>query len=243
MLGLLYKDFIAVKGKNLLVFLLAQFGVFTLLRFMITGDAIVDSILVAILFPIYGVFSVMVVSQCALSIIKSDEGKKQKQYYLSLPISKKQYVASKYLFIAIAFYILQSTFIFQLQVCSVNLISDQAASQVSVIQSIIPVLFSVAMVISALDLIFYFGLGVARAKNAINGLFFLLLFVVMTFFLFGDLSLIENFNLVAIMDYLQKHYEIMLAVQVLAPVAALVMYYGCYRISVKLFERREWEDE
>lgn len=243
MLGLLYKDYIAVKGKTFLMLLFGQFTVFTLLRFIVADNEEFDVMALALMFVIYTVLVCMISWQYAMSLIKADEGKKQKLYFLSLPVEKRQYVLSKYLFLGIAFYLLQSVFIFQLQVGSVNLVAEDAKKLLSSIQAAMPAFFSLCMLICALDLMFYFGLGVDRAKNLLNGLLFLLLFVVIVYFLFGDLSLVEHFDIISLMTYLQKHVEVMYAVQILFPVVAMLAYYISYRISVKLFERREWEDE
>lgn len=243
MLGLLYKDYIAVKGKTFLMLLFGQFTVFTLLRFIVADNEEFDVMALALMFVIYTVLVCMISWQYAMSLIKADEGKKQKLYFLSLPVEKRQYVLSKYLFLGIAFYLLQSVFIFQLQVGSVNLVAEDAKKLLSSIQAAMPAFFSLCMLICALDLMFYFGLGVDRAKNLLNGLLFLLLFVVIVYFLFGDLSLVENFDIISLMTYLQKHVEVMYTVQILFPVVAMLVYYISYRISVELFERREWEDE
>lgn len=242
MLGLLYKDYIAVKGKGFLILLFGQFCVFSLLRFTITNDEVIDGILLLMLIVLYASMAVFLMGQYASRLLKVDEGKKQKQYFLSLPIDKRQYVASKYLFLAIAFYILQSTFVFQIQIAAINVVSESAMQYVASIQTIVPAVFSVTMVFCAFDLLFYFGLGVEKAQRVINGIFFLILFGVVAYFLFGDLSLVEKFNLVAVIEYLKKHYEIMLGVQILTPLVAIVLYYICYLCSVKVFERREWED-
>lgn len=243
MLGLLYKDYIAVKGKTFLMILFGQFAVFTLLRFIITDNKEFDGMALALMFVIYIVLGCAIGWQYAMSLIKADEGKKQKLYFLSLPVEKKQYVLSKYLFLGIAFYMLQAVFIFQLQVGAVNLAAEDAKNLLASIQAAMPAFFSLCMVICALDLMFYFGLGVDKAKNLLNGLLFLFLFVVIVYFLFGDLSLMEHFDIISLMTYLQKHIEVMYAVQILFPVVAMLAYYISYRISVKLFERREWEDE
>lgn len=243
MLGLLYKDFIAVKGKIILIFLSVQFVLFALMRFSFTHGAVMDSMFVVLLFQIYGVSAMVIAGSYAVSLLKTDEGKKQKQYFLSLPIDKKQYVASKFLFIAILFYILQSIFIFQIQICSINVVSEDAAKYAPAIRALMPGLFLVCLVVCGVDLLFYFGLGVDKAKRIIDGLFFILLFVVVVYFLFGDLSLMEKLNVMSILEYIQEHQEIMFALQILPPLLGCLLYYICYLGSVKLFERREWEDE
>ena len=243
MLGLLYKDFIAVKGKIILIFLAVQFVLFALMRFSLTNDAVMDSMFVALLYPIYGVSAMVITGTYTVSLLKTDEGKKQKQYFLSLPIDKKQYVASKFLFLAILFYILQSTFIFQIQVCFVNVVSEDAAKYAPAMQALMLGLFLICLVVCGVDLLFYFGLGVDKAKRVIDGLFFVLLFVVVVYFLFGDLSLVEKLNVMSILEYIEEHQEIMFALQILPPLLGCLLYYICYLGSVKLFERREWEDE
>lgn len=243
MLGLLYKDYIAVKGKLFLMILFGQFAGFAIFRFFVTDNPDMDLLSLALMLIIYLVLVCMVSWQYAMSLIKADEGKKQKSYFLSLPIEKRQYVLSKYLFLGIAFYILQSVFILQLQVGAVNICSEAAQKLLESMQMTMLGFFAICMVICALDLMFYFGLGVDKAKNLLNAILFLLLFAIVAYLMFGDLSIFDHFDLISLMNYLQAHMEVVYAIEILFPAVAMLVYYISYRISVKLFERREWENE
>ena len=243
MLGLLYKDYIAVKGKFFLMILFGQFAVFAIFRFFGTDNQDMDLLSLALMLIIYLVLVCMVSWQYAMSLIKTDEGKKQKAYYLSLPIEKKQYVLSKYLFLAIAFYMLQSVFILQLQVGAVNVCSEAAQNLLEGMQTTMLTFFAMCMVICALDLMFYFGLGVDKAKNLLNAILFLLMFAIVAYLMFGDLTVFDNFDLISIMNYMQAHMEVLYAIEILFPAVAMLIYYISYRVSVKLFERREWDNE
>lgn len=242
MLGLLYKDYIAVKGKYFLMALLGQFFLVTVLR-LTTVDATMDKLLPLLVLMVLFMFSILIPFVFELSVMKVDEGRKQKQYFLSLPVSRRQYIASKYIFIAIAFYIIQSVATFEFVVCQVNMQSEEMKANMGSVQMLVPNFIAICMIICALDLPFFAAMGVKKGMVAKEGILFVAFFLVVAYLMFGDLSIIEKLGVMRLIAYFTNHPEIMLVVQVVTPLVSITLFYVSYLISARIFERKEWEDE
>lgn len=242
MLGLLYKDYIAVKGKYFLMVLFGQFLLLTAIRLTVV-DEVVDHILPPMVMMMLCCLAVVLPFVFELSLMKADEGRKQKQYFLSLPVSRRQYVASKYLFLAIAFYIIQAVATFEFVVCQVNMKSVEMSASMSTVQMLVPTFIAICLVVCALELPFFVGMGVKKGIAAKESLIFIVFFLVVAYVMFGDLSVVEEASVMSLIDYFMKHPEISMTVQVLTPIVSILLYYVSYLISARLFEGKEWEDE
>lgn len=242
MLGLLYKDYIAVKGKYFLIALLGQFFLVTVLR-LTTVDMTMDMIFPPLVLMALCVFSAVIPFVFELSVMKADEGRKQKQYFLSLPVSRRQYVASKYIFIAIAFYIIQSVATFEFVVCQVNMQSEEMKANMRSVQMLVPSFIAICMIICALELPFFVAMGVKKGMVAKEEIIFVAFFLAVAYVMFGDLSIIEEASVMSLIEYFTNHPEIMLGVQVVTPLVSVTLFYVSYLISARIFERKEWEDE
>ena len=106
-----------------------------------------------------------------------------------------------------------------------------------------PLWIQALLVVSAIELPFLINVGV-RAGNAIKtGIMAVLLYAMFAYMLFGDTTLLENFNMMAVMDWLEEHMEVTMTLRVLGPVLAGGLYYLSYRIAVAFFEKKEQGDE
>lgn len=242
MLGLLYKDYTAVKGRYFLMAFLGQFVLISGIRFLIV-DEVTDSILMLVVPVILCCFAGSIPFTFETSLMKADQGRKQKQYFLSLPVSRRQYVKSKYIFLAIAFYIVQAVGSFEFIVCQVNMESEKMAANITSSQLLVLVFISVCLIVCAFELPFLIGMGVRKGRAAKEVLFFAFFFLVVTYIMFGDLSIFDTAGLVELVEYLTSHPEISVAVQVIMPVAGILSFCVSYRVSACIFERKEWEDE
>ena len=242
MLGLLYKDYIAVKGKYFLMALFGHLLLVAAIRLTVV-DEVLDHVLPALVMMMLFCLAAVLPLFFELSLMKADEGRKQKQYFLSLPVSRRQYVASKYIFLAIAFYIIQSVATFEFLMCQVNMKSEEMTAKLSTFQMLVPIFIAICMLICALELPFFVGMGVKKGMVAKEGVIFIVLFLGVAYIMFGDLSIIEEASVMSLIDYFMKHPEISLTVQVLSPIVSILLYYVSYLISARLFEGKEWEDE
>lgn len=246
MAGLLYKDFIAVHGKIyvavllVITVLLAFFPIMPIPASVREGVAIIVGMWVAIAAT---VLPLIVVFYLENSVISADEGAKKRAYLMSLPVSKRQYVASKYLFILISYYVFLSVTVIWAQFA--NICMGEVLEEGFLLDAIalMPFWIQALLLVSAMELPFLVNVGV-KAGNAIKTtVLFAIYFCIFAYMLFGDMSIMENINLAALVKWMEAHLEITMTLQVLAPVIVGVLYYLSYRIAVAIYERRERADE
>lgn len=242
MAGLLYKDFVAVHGKRialglvLVTVLLMLFCVFCTVDdivLLVGGTVIWVSVLLPLTVPMY----------IENAVFTADTGKKKKAYLFSLPVSKRQQVAEKYVFVGIAYYVvLSATTLWGIFISGAmeNVLRD---TQLTGMLSMIPLYIYICLILSALEMPFFVVLGV-KAGNALKqGIFLLLFFFVAAYMLFGDLGILENWDLMSLAAYMQEHMEVAMALQTFFPIAALLIYYLSYRIAGALYAGKELKDE
>lgn len=242
MAGLLYKDFAAVKGKWYV------WSILSIMLLMLLGRIIFPAEEIDIAFWALSLFLIallifLILGKLETGAVSVDEGRKQKHYFLSLPVSQKQYVASKYIFILLAFFAALSVGMLLENMCLIGCEDEMVQNLVPVLQSILPVLFCVMLMIPAVELPFFIGFGVKRGNQIKIGLLFVVFFLAIIFLMFGDLTIFDRIDLIYILSYLNEHNSVVLCLNVFIPYGALLLYYLSYRISCLLFARREWEND
>lgn len=244
MAGLLYKDFVAVHGKIYVAILLAitvflaVFSISPLPMAADYGGAIIAGGLVAMAALILPMIVVMSIEN---SVISADEGKKA--YLMSLPVSKRQYVASKYLFVLICYYVLLSVLVIWAQFVNIHMEEVFPENFLMDIIAFSPMWIQALLLVSAIELPFLINVGVSAGNAIKTGIMAVLMYVIFAYMLFGDITLLENFDLRTVVDWLKEHAEVAVTLQVLGPVIAGGLYYLSYRIAAAFFERREQADE
>ena len=66
---------------------------------------------------------------------------------------------------------------------------------------------------------------------------------VLVYLFFGDLTILDRINFMAILNYLKNHTALLLVLQVAAPYGVFLLYYLSYRISCVLFRKRGLEND
>lgn len=247
MKGLLYKDFLCIKGKKMCVFLAVQFLLVVALRF--PGSGLEDADLLVLI--VYSIFLAVV---CAyetflldVALFRNEKGAKEKRYYFSLPISKVQYVREKYLFVLLVLYSLISVGYFEGMVCRVNYSEAYVKMVDPLIQSYQSMLVPLACIVlffCAIEMAFMFALGAERGLQAKVIMMVLLFMAALTYMLFGDLSKLDGFDLRGCLDYLKEHPDLGTLLSILFVVVGGGSYWLSYLFSVKKFAGREdWLDD
>lgn len=251
--GLLYKDFVSVKGKKLVWTMLILTVLYSGLRFAFPGTVdnayfmvknesnqtinILDTFFVMGL----GIFLIAVLGLMNGWTAKLVEGERKnriKGYLCSLPIEKNTYIASKYIFIAIAAYILMSlAFIWDVvgnAFCAEGPCSDMLA----LINSFIPTVIALALFSAAIELPMFLLMGKGKAMLVKTTIIMVIAFVCIGFLLFGNLNwLNENLNIAVFMEWCEAHTLLVSLIQTVAPVAILIFYYLSYRLTCR-FENK-----
>lgn len=242
MAGLLYKDFVAIRGKIYVICLVAMLVLGFVVRILSRDDA-TEYILVMSMILLAVELYALVANKIETDLMRVDEAKKQKQYCISIPVNKKTYVSEKYVFMLVVFYVVQS---FLALFCSIMVINCQTTvcmNIVSIIMGMLPIITTLVMVISAVELPFFIGIGYKKGtflkQVLLEGIF--VFFIV--YLLFGDLTVFEKFSLDIFVTWIESHQDVLNALHVFTPVMGLLVYYISYRISCFLFERRELSDD
>lgn len=254
--GLLYKDFVSIGGKKWVRDLLIMTLVFIGFRIALPGN-VKDTVWIATsetgqqanyidrLFVMgYGLFLIScmgLLNKWVAMIVEGDEKNKIKNYLSSMPLARNTYVASKYIFIAIASYaFLSLLFIWGIACGAFGGKNDGLFRNVlAAIQSFIPALIGISLLTAAIELPLFLQVGKQRALLVKTAFLLVIAFVCIGFLLFGDLVwLNEHFNIEVFLEWCQAHAFGVALFQILTPVLTLILYYLSYRIA-SYFENKE----
>lgn len=243
MAGLLYKDFAAVKGRWYVTGALLSMFFMLVFRLILPAGETADIILWALSLFIIVILIFLIIDKVEVGVVSADEGSRQKHYFLSLPISQKQYVASKYLFMLSAFFAALSFALLLEMMCLIGCEDEMIRKLGPVLESMLPALFCIMLIIPAVELPFYIGFGAKRGNQIKIGLLLAVFFLVIVFLMFGDLTIFDRIDLVHILSYLYEHDNVVLCFNVFIPYGSLLLYYLSYRVSCWLFTKRRWEND
>lgn len=242
MAGLLYKDFIALKGKIYVAGGLFLWTLTMLLRFFAKIEGL-DMLLFLLVFSVTMLSFLFFLVKLEISLIAVDEGEKQRQYFLSTPVTVRQYAASKYVFLLASFYAVLMLAYLMGCVSMIGCADEEVEALMGSFISLLPAIACMMLLAAALELPFFLGFGIKHGTRMKSGLLLLLFFAGIIYLLFGNLQLLEQFSPAGLLKYLTKHQELLLCLEVFLPYVALGMYYVSYRIACVLLGRREWEDD
>ena len=245
MAGLLYKDFVGIKGKiTVILFSLATIF-FLVVRIIFPGvtDAVSDGevndiiLMLCVLMLIFVGF--FMISSWTVAICRNDEKCKARQFVNALPLAKNSYIASKYIFIAIAVYV-----IFSLEQIWTIIFSGMAgengiASLATTTGMFLTSISSVSMLLAAIELPFYFTFGVKKGSAIKVAILCLLFFAVAYYMMFGDLSIIENWDIYVLVEWTENHMTFMSFLSVVSLIVVIAIYWISYRLTCWINRNRE----
>lgn len=265
MAGLLYKDFIGIKGKRVLWILLGLTGLFMLLRFSFPGDnnmlmawgrmesetgeltemtagQFYDSLLVLPAFLLIAC-GLMLPSIWTEHICRHDEKNKTRQFAGMLPLEKNAYIASKYIFIGIAVYIL-----FSLEIVWIIIFKSKAGNEavIALIESFLTLLTTfggASLLIASIELPFFITLGVKKGILIKAGVMEGIVFLIVIYLYFGNLKVFENFDIYVFVNWCKEHAVLVSAISIISPVVDIFIYWLSYRITCKINVNREVETD
>lgn len=243
MTGLLYKDFVAVKGKIYVAICFLVTVAVLLSVLIIPSDEVSDNFIWYGIMIAIGMGYFVIISKLEISLMEVDEGRRRKNYILSMPVSKNKYVASKYIFLLIAFYTLMSLGIFLSSMLKINRNGEEILLYADIMSALLPVITGLVMIIPSIEMPFFVGLGVKKGLQMKTGIVIGLFFFIIAYMLFGDLTVLSRISPEGLLEYLLRHKGVTMIVQVAAPYIMFGLYYLSYRISCALFARKEWSDD
>ncbi len=256
--GLLYKDFTAVNGKRMVMILAIFTVIFAALRIWFgsagTDDFMTENAdgeyfnLIDLLYFMGEFFMIYLgaffVNSMAPRIMEYDEKNRLHAYLFSLPVSRKTYVASKYLFIGIALYITFSLYMIWHVITMAYMMKEGPVAELSqTVAGFALPFICLLLFMEALEMPMYFLFGKEKSMMARVAFWMLIFFVIIWFLMFGDLTIMKNWSMHAIVKWMEKHEFALMMFGIISPVFSLAAYYLSYRISVRLYERKEDFDE
>ncbi len=242
MIGLLLKDYAQTHAKVLLTVLFLGTCGIAALCLVNSGAAEIEVLIPGIiaLFPLYA--AGYVIFSLEGQLISSDEGRRQRDYLLSLPVSKKAYVASKYIFLLVVYLLVA---VVALVLVSLGLHCLELEVPLKTMRQngklAVPRL-SIFVIISAVELPLYLRFGAQRGNAIKAGLMVTLFLAAVGYLLVGDLSIFEWFSMEAFAQWTERHPNLMRTVQIVSPIVALAAYTGSYAIGCRVFGGRSDEE-
>ena len=255
MKGLLYKDFVALRGKRFCVVLSVLTALLLLVRFALSeyvlGDAgfLITEGEEQVFFPDYIVlyfpafFPILMggfIPRWMMESVRCDEQSRRRGYLASLPVSKREYVASKYVLMGILLYVLYSlSMVWSIVAGGLAMQTDRFINLIHMIEYLSLILFVFLLFVCAIELPLLLLLGAERVHMAEVGFFLTLGLLAVWYALFGDLNVISNLDIDRILAAAERHTFELMALFVGSPILVLGFYYLSFRLTAALYERKE----
>lgn len=264
MAGLLYKDFVGIKGKKIIWIFTICTILFLALRLAFPGNVNADMAgssigmretesgeFVTVTSGYFWDFLLMIPPMLLIasglvlpsiwttSICKNDETNKTKQFTRTLPLGKNAYIASKYLFIGIAVYILFSLETIWIIIFN-SVAGDNPARKIIIsFSQLLVVLCGISLLLASIELPFFITLGVKKGSIIKTAILEGIAFLIIAYLFFGDLKIFEKFNIYALANWCQEHIVMVLLISTLSPIADIFIFWLSYRITCKINQDRE----
>lgn len=263
MAGLLYKDFVGIRGKRIVWILFGCTVLFLVLRMVFPGNVstvtyggmkesetgelvnltvgeLRDSFLVT-LPMLLAVCSITLPSAWTAAICRNDEKNKTRQFTAALPLDKNAYIASKYIFIGSAVYVL-----FSLELIWVIIFNSVAGDNLSretltYITPLLAVFGGISLLLASIELPFYLTLGVKKGRTLKTAAMEGIVFLFIAYLLFGNLKAFEKLDIRVILDWCKGHLFLVTLISVISPAADLFLFWLSYRITCRINREREVE--
>ena len=204
--GLMYKDFVAIKGKRICIILLSAIALLCILRVIFPGGSMAEGMemvfvndqgirintldLMFVMPYICIIFSIVCfIDMWCARLSEADEScSRIKNYVCSLPVSANSYVASKYVFITIATYVLISL----LSITGIVLAAFAEEGYVLDILRMFEVMVlpvtSLLILVASIELPLYILIGREKGNLVKVAIALLFVFVLIGFMLFADMN-------------------------------------------------------
>ncbi len=261
MAGLLYKDFVSIRGRRIVLIMIGCTLAFMALRFLFPGNVgavasfgmaeneagelveitvgeLRDSFLVMLplLFMVAGL---SLIPTWTAAICRHDERNRTRQYTAALPLAKNAYIASKYLFIGIAVYLLFSLDSVWIIIFNSVAGENNSSECLKIMSQFLMTFCGMLLVLAAIELPFFITLGVKKGMLVKTALIEGFAFLGMAYLFFGNLMIFKNFDIGIFVNWCEEHFVIAALISVLSPIAELFLFWLSYRITCRINQNRE----
>lgn len=245
MKGLLYKDYIAYKGKIVSIGLLVMIVLFAIARFYMPGTAggftssvrlsdgtigasygyMNDTTLYFVLSTITMFLTVIPIMFCKY-LFTEDEKSRSKAYLFSTPVSKKDFVAAKYVAFLIMYYVIISCIMILQMIYKVTAGYDEMIEKADMLSPMSIMLIGILLLVHSLQFPVYLIKGVAKADEINSIIFGVIFLALLPVALFAD---INRFN----PEWFTEHIVLIGGIEAVAYPIVMLLYYLSYRFTVK----------
>lgn len=240
MRSLLYKDYVATNGPVVI----GGFGFSTLL--VIVCALTVWSTAKSDMEILLGLWTPMVfMGGCVYLLIlmsqlfQSDSGKNCRDYLLTMPVDKKEYLMSKYIYYLVANYLVLSWGVFLSMIAATAVKTEGMMMMVSTIQLMGPILIPAMLIMAAVIFPLYILYGKKKGDMIFRGFSVTLCIIFFVWLLFGDISGLTNMDFETNMKWVEEHTGLVVILNTVFPIVTGVIYYLSYRITAGIFVRKE----
>lgn len=263
MAGLLYKDFIGINGKRIVWILIGVTLLFIILRFVFPGnvDTVMawgmveneagelvemtvgdfrDSFLVMIPMLLIAC-GIALPSTWTIAICRNDEKNKTRQFARTLPLDKNAYIASKYIFIGIAIYVLFSLETAWIMIFNSVAGDNNSSELIAAISQLLIAFSGLSLLLASIELPFFLTLGVKKGSLLKTAIIEGLAFLAIAYLFFGNLKVFENFDIIVFSDWCKDHLVVVVLISIISPIVDIFLYWISYRITCKINQNREVE--
>ena len=163
---------------------------------------------------------------------------------LALPLDKKKYVASKYIFVGILTYVFLSLY-YILLVINNAFMSDveRLVNSANLCMAIAVPSMCLVLIMHMVDIPVNLLFGNVKARTFQTIFWLMVGFAVVAFFLFGDLEILDKWDFLKLIEWADKHAFELTVVSILSPVISIFFFWLSYKITVFFYERKEGMDE
>ena len=252
MSGMLYKDFLSVKGKRILVIILTVSLAFLVLRLALPGSDIKETATGSASFedgtydmflwtlPFLGALVLFGLPSALIKgLIAEDEKSKIRSFTKSLPFGKDTYIASKYVFLAVIVYSALSVAIIWCEIYFSLAGNNSLTDLVKTLQSFLIIMASVSLLVAGIELPFFLSLGSKKATGVKTAIMELAFLFVIGWMFFGDLNVFEKFDLISLVEWTKTHETEINIMMVLCPVISSALYFLSYKLTCAINKNRE----
>ncbi len=246
MAGLLYKDFVSIKGKKICIGMLIFLVLFTILRILFPGTKQIDDLMIRdaegqlvnsldILFTeVLGFLMISAgtfLNQYIVKLAENDQKNTSMNYIKSLPLKKNTYVASRYIFLLIMEYVILSYYLIISIICRAFTLPGKCMDSIDLFDMIALPAIMFMLFVAAIYLPMYLCLGYGKSNLIIRAVLILLGMGVIGFLYFGDLTILLKIDFEVIVEFMKKHRDGIAIFSIISDFFVLAMYYLSYRIA------------
>jgi hypothetical protein len=172
-------------------------------------------------------------------LFQADSGKNCREYLLTMPIDKKEYLLSKYIYYLAANYLVLSWGIFLSMIAATAVKTEGMMMMVSTVQLMGPIVIPVMLIMAAITFPLYILYGKKKGDMIFSGFSVTLCIVFFIWLLFGDVSGLTNMDFESNMKWVEEHTSLIILLTTIFPIVTGVIYYLSYRITAGIFVRKE----